>query len=278
MVYAAASNTCQLPCTLVTCQNGGVCTNTPGTATTSPTASCSCIGLFTGTYCQTAIDYCSSSPCLQGGTCVSSPASFVCICPQGFGGAACSSKVPPASNPVDVDATFRVLNIEHPWYVQNYQFFIRQFQVFVAQQFGLNPNAVDVTRITKGSLIVQFTVTADSVDVAGNLVTNMKAFISGGKPLTSLAAVLPAAALSTGSASSVTVDPATSTAVQDEVGLSPGAAAGVFFAVLFGLFVLVVLGVLIARVVMKRGRAFWRSKRVLPPAGNYYEMNDHPEY
>lgn len=47
---------------------------------------CDCIHGFTGVHCEEQIDYCSSSPCLNGATCEKLVGSFKCFCIEGFTG------------------------------------------------------------------------------------------------------------------------------------------------------------------------------------------------
>ena len=42
-------------------------------------------------YCNLVIDYCSSSPCQNNGTCTNSPEGFKCSCLKGFTGIACET-------------------------------------------------------------------------------------------------------------------------------------------------------------------------------------------
>ena len=39
---------------------------------------------FTGSYCETQIDYCQANPCLNGGICRTLINSYRCDCPQGY--------------------------------------------------------------------------------------------------------------------------------------------------------------------------------------------------
>ncbi|XP_066302871.1 fibropellin-3-like [Branchiostoma lanceolatum] len=69
------------------CQNGGICTSCFG----DTHKICSCQPGFTGKLCETNIDECSSSPCVNGGTCSDGDNSYNCTCPQGFNGKNCEN-------------------------------------------------------------------------------------------------------------------------------------------------------------------------------------------
>ncbi|XP_069677103.1 protein eyes shut isoform X2 [Periplaneta americana] len=66
------------------CMNGGLCIEGPG-----DTFTCSCLAGWTGELCNTSIDECASSPCLNGGVCVDRHADYACACPFGFTGKNC---------------------------------------------------------------------------------------------------------------------------------------------------------------------------------------------
>lgn len=51
--------------------------------------SCQCQQGFTGTFCQTNINECQSSPCLNSGACLDGLARYTCQCPLGFTGTRC---------------------------------------------------------------------------------------------------------------------------------------------------------------------------------------------
>jgi len=55
--------------------------------------SCTCPPLFTGSRCDIRISYCSSSPCLNGGTCLDTQFGFVCTCPIGYEGILCTNLI-----------------------------------------------------------------------------------------------------------------------------------------------------------------------------------------
>jgi cysteine-rich repeat protein len=82
------------------CQNGGTCTNTPGSYT------CDCLPGFDGVNCENNIDECSPNPCQNGGTCTDGIDSFTCTCPPGFTGTLCETPtvLPPTANDDFYDA------------------------------------------------------------------------------------------------------------------------------------------------------------------------------
>ncbi len=56
--------------------------------------SCQCLPSFTGPLCTQTIDFCSSTPCQNGGVCVSQVGSFVCTCAPGWTGTFCQTCKP----------------------------------------------------------------------------------------------------------------------------------------------------------------------------------------
>lgn len=50
---------------------------------------CICPEGFTGTNCSEKIDYCSSTPCLNGGQCINEESAYKCYCKQLFFGSNC---------------------------------------------------------------------------------------------------------------------------------------------------------------------------------------------
>jgi hypothetical protein len=55
---------------------------------------CQCLTGWTGVTCQTAVDICSSSPCLNSGICSQiSSTSYNCTCPTAWAGANCETNV-----------------------------------------------------------------------------------------------------------------------------------------------------------------------------------------
>ncbi len=62
--------------------------------------SCTCANGFTGVRCQTNINECASTPCLNGATCVDAINSFTCKCAPGYSGIWCQTEINEcASNP-----------------------------------------------------------------------------------------------------------------------------------------------------------------------------------
>lgn len=71
------------PCVL------GVCVNLTGTFR------CDCPPGTTGVICDSDIDECASTPCLNGGKCKNDVNSFNCICPSPYGGVLCQIRITP---------------------------------------------------------------------------------------------------------------------------------------------------------------------------------------
>eukprot|EP00105_Crassostrea_gigas_P043913 XP_019928061.1 PREDICTED: fibropellin-3-like [Crassostrea gigas] len=59
---------------------------------------CSCMAGFTGDQCQTEIDECASQPCENNGTCSDGVNMFTCQCPQNFTGMMCESDIGPCDS------------------------------------------------------------------------------------------------------------------------------------------------------------------------------------
>jgi hypothetical protein len=81
-------------CNPMPCQNGGVCSNTGPT-----TFSCSCPDGFTGTACETEINECASTPCLNEGTCNDQVNGYECTCTDAYTGFQCETYQGCASSP-----------------------------------------------------------------------------------------------------------------------------------------------------------------------------------
>ncbi len=73
------------PCSPTTCQNGGTCYQLSSLSTL---ALCVCTHNFSGTFCEIAETFCTSNPCLNGGTCLSTGR---CLCQVAFTGVQCES-------------------------------------------------------------------------------------------------------------------------------------------------------------------------------------------
>ncbi|KAH0630536.1 hypothetical protein JD844_013647 [Phrynosoma platyrhinos] len=87
----------------------GTCMNTPSSFTcicspgftgllcmelSDPCQNWQCLnGGWTGQDCATEINACNSSPCHQGGTCLSQQGAFTCLCPSGYQGTTCEEDV-----------------------------------------------------------------------------------------------------------------------------------------------------------------------------------------
>ena len=56
------------------CLNNGHCFN----------ESCCCEAMYEGTYCQSDVVVCMSSPCQYGGSCMDNYDSYTCLCPPGY--------------------------------------------------------------------------------------------------------------------------------------------------------------------------------------------------
>ncbi len=48
--------------------------------------SCKCESGYTGPYCETLIDNCSTKPCQNGGVCINGVNSYTCSCMFGYTG------------------------------------------------------------------------------------------------------------------------------------------------------------------------------------------------
>ncbi|XP_078575910.1 uncharacterized protein LOC144861769 [Branchiostoma floridae x Branchiostoma japonicum] len=73
------------PCQPNLCQNGGNCSSCFGDSRVV----CDCLPGYTGSMCETDIDECASSPCMNGATCVDGVNSFSCTCNRGYTGVYC---------------------------------------------------------------------------------------------------------------------------------------------------------------------------------------------
>lgn len=73
------------PCNQKNCQNGANCNEFDGEAT------CDCLPGFDGDFCEqkVQIDFCESSPCVNGATCVNELDDFKCVCDVGAIGKRC---------------------------------------------------------------------------------------------------------------------------------------------------------------------------------------------
>jgi len=77
--------------------------------------SCTCPALFTGSRCDIRISYCSSSPCLNGGTCLDTQFGFLCTCPIGYQGILCT-------NLINVSFNFKKSILKKPHKINNLKF------------------------------------------------------------------------------------------------------------------------------------------------------------
>ena len=68
------------------CENGATCVST------GSSYHCKCAAGFTGKYCRTNIDECSSSPC-QHGSCVDGINDYHCSCDAGWTGKDCDENI-----------------------------------------------------------------------------------------------------------------------------------------------------------------------------------------
>ena len=83
------------------CRNGGTCH-----WLTSKDYRCYCPPGLTGTDCLIQIDYCSSQPCYNNGTCLSQLDSFACQCQSNYKGRLCQTLIDPCeSNPCSNNGT-----------------------------------------------------------------------------------------------------------------------------------------------------------------------------
>ena len=63
--------------------NGGICQIVLGVPI------CTCPLGYTGTSCETAVNYCALNPCQNGGICSPTALSYSCICLPGYSGINC---------------------------------------------------------------------------------------------------------------------------------------------------------------------------------------------
>lgn len=55
---------------------------------------CMCLAGYTGSVCQSLVDACNPTPCMNGGICTqTSPGQFSCLCLPGYGGSTCSNVI-----------------------------------------------------------------------------------------------------------------------------------------------------------------------------------------
>jgi Notch-like protein len=54
---------------------------------------CTYVAGFSGNACETDVDECMSSPCLNGGVCVDGVDGYMCSCGSGWTGLLCQSEV-----------------------------------------------------------------------------------------------------------------------------------------------------------------------------------------
>ena len=71
-------------CAVSRCRNNAVCIEDQINS-----FKCLCPRGFTGALCDTAIDLCMSSPCMNNATCTAVNSTFRCTCPPGFYGYRC---------------------------------------------------------------------------------------------------------------------------------------------------------------------------------------------
>jgi len=244
--------TCTSPCAQQPCQNGGTCS--PSSSSSSGFA-CTCAAGFTDTLCQTAINYCSSNPCVNNGKCYTLTADYLCTCPLEYGGSTCQTQI---STVYSVAATFLLQNMNFGWYsadIHNVAAFDVAFINMISKQFAVSKDSVVIQTVTQGSLIVRFRVIEPDIDTTSALAETMRGFIDSPNPsaLASLAAALPAAALEDPTMA-ITLDQDNSFAEGHSPqgdGPSGGVIAGVIIGCLVGLG-LMVLGVYFVQTKLRR--------------------------
>ncbi|XP_045479696.1 sushi, von Willebrand factor type A, EGF and pentraxin domain-containing protein 1-like [Harmonia axyridis] len=78
-----------LPCDYRPCPKNAICQNVDEIEATINSFRCVCSEGWTGKSCEVKIDFCSSNPCQNNGTCINSPSGFKCECPKLYHGMFC---------------------------------------------------------------------------------------------------------------------------------------------------------------------------------------------
>ncbi|XP_062376385.1 protein eyes shut homolog [Sardina pilchardus] len=109
------------PCSLVRCQNGGVCVDA------GSTVYCQCVFGWKGALCSEKVSVCDAehSPppmCAKGSTCVPLPKGYTCLCPLGTGGQHCQQALaisdPYFSGNLSSWMSFAPVSVRHKTHLQ----------------------------------------------------------------------------------------------------------------------------------------------------------------
>lgn len=121
--------------------------------------------------------------------------------------------IPPAGSPL-VTTIFRLVNIDYDWYRSgvNQETFNGAFIDFVSALFGVNPGAVSILTVSRGSILITFQIYSTDPDALKTAIT--AAIQNTDLNLSILLVALPAAAFEDGTLTSY-IDP-TQSAVQGE--------------------------------------------------------------
>merc|ERR1711998_771955 len=64
--------------------NGATCSDSTSTKMLPDVYACTCVAGYSGAICETDLDECASTPCLNGATCTQGVASYTCTCAAGY--------------------------------------------------------------------------------------------------------------------------------------------------------------------------------------------------
>ncbi|CAH1159654.1 unnamed protein product [Phaedon cochleariae] len=81
-----------LPCDYRPCKSNEICLDLADTNSTRGSFRCECPEGYTGENCMEKIDFCVSSPCLNGGSCTNNLTDYICECSNLYYGPICENK------------------------------------------------------------------------------------------------------------------------------------------------------------------------------------------